>query len=265
MVDPVTAIAVGSSIAEGLGGIAGAFGGGGYSSKDKVIDRNIDFRYNARDARKMPSHVVEGWKRAGIHPLAGITGGVNLGSGGTTSTIQDTSNVGQNISRAAKSVQSAAGRVYQRQMENLSIERAKLENELLRGQITKVHTQQVTPAIGQGNQYTVDGQGNAKAKTPKNALDNRIDVLADEVISKSGKNPEMTAGLHSFYKKMQLGKDSYINMPSQGELESYGIPYATIKSLELLAKIAGVELKKKVKITKHKGKKSLIPKIRFKD
>ena len=65
---------------------------------------------------------------------------------------------------------------------------------------------------------------------------------------------------------MQLGKDTYINMPAQGELESYGIPYATIKSIELLTKIAEDQAKKKFKITKQKkGKKSWIPKIRFKD
>lgn len=97
---------------------------------------------------------VEDAKKAGIHPLAALGAQTHsyqpatVGDSGV-----DLLEMGQNISRAVQ-----AGTVPS-QLEELSLERAGLENELLRTQIQQARNPQL-PSLGGG--YDVPGAGDVK-------------------------------------------------------------------------------------------------------
>ncbi len=112
-------------------------GKGGVSNKSLEAAKYRDLYWAKRSANELPRSIVQGWQKSGIHPLAGIgvpltTGGVSTHSGG------EENNMGQNLARAAASA--IQGRA-DKQLEELTIERAKLENDLLRSQLTTVTRQ----------------------------------------------------------------------------------------------------------------------------
>ena len=77
---------------------------------------------------------VEDAKAAGLHPLAAL--------GSSTATFSPSfksDNMGQDISRAINAVGTAADRWTQKKADNLALEKASLENDLLRAQITNVN------------------------------------------------------------------------------------------------------------------------------
>lgn len=82
--------------------------------------------------------------RTGIHPLAAI--GVPTGSGPVVYNKQERigSDLGQNISRA---VQSSTRNLREKQMHELAMERAKLENDLLRSQLTNIRNSPGNPPV----------------------------------------------------------------------------------------------------------------------
>jgi hypothetical protein len=122
--------------------LSSAFGGGGTSAK-KVYGSMMDQAQIQRiQARKLPKAQVEGAQAAGLHPLTVI--GMNPGAGISASYSGDPSSMGQNIGRAA-----AAGinGYHEAKLEKLALERAQLENDLLRSQITNVNRQAGDPPV----------------------------------------------------------------------------------------------------------------------
>jgi hypothetical protein len=230
-----------SSVLSGIGSLAsGLFGGRdkgpGFTetrNHNKTLMRDQSYMQNYMSVK----HKMNASKEFGIHPLAmmGMSPSALspvISSGGDNMSRD----MGQNISRAAKALQSVTDRKYTNEMNELSLERERLNNELLRSQITKVN-QPTVPSVGGGKDYYVDGQGNSKVR---NSGNNLITVEPDVVISKSKKLPEFTAGKHSAYKKLYLGKgyqgkDVYMNAPSDG-IDSWGEAYAAVKGLEALYK-----------------------------
>lgn len=130
-------ISAGSSL---LGGILGK----------KEADANIEMQKDF--AKKGIQWRVADAKKAGVHPLYALGANttsfspVSVGSLGA-----GLSEMGQDISRAVEAVQSAPERMQSKVITGLQIERAKLENEMLKSQIagqvaSNVRNAQVGPA-----------------------------------------------------------------------------------------------------------------------
>lgn len=143
------------SFLSGVSGIAGAFGGKkGMSNKDityhqdraDVLQRNL-----LKDQLPL---MVEGAKTAGLHPL--VAAGVNPAtSSAVASQVGDSgggfwdklSDAGQNISRAAGAFSSRTEREKRDKLDSLLLEKAGLENDLLRSQISTIN-RPTTPPVG---------------------------------------------------------------------------------------------------------------------
>lgn len=141
-----------------LGGIA-KIGGGlisnflGNKAADEQADLQKEFAQNSIQWR------VADAKKAGIHPLyalgaqpssySPVSVGDSLGPA-----LQD---MGQDLSRAAAAADSPSGRTAS-VLANLSVERAGLENELLRSQIARINSAQVGPGFP-GNIGSTDPTG----------------------------------------------------------------------------------------------------------
>lgn len=219
MVVPLTAATVLGNIKTGVD-IASAFGsmfGGGGSSAAK-LDGKRTRRMEARYAAKvLPSLQVYGWKKAGIHPLAGI--GLNPASG-----VQDyyrggadeksISDMGQNLSRAIGATVPGA---HEKQMQELAVERAQLENEMLKTQITNVGSQAGDPP--------------------------RVETLDDQNIASMHNDRGLTAGSIKpppAGKKFTVGSTPYgditMVLPPSGQADEFGEIYGAVKGMEYMAK-----------------------------
>lgn len=178
---------IGGGIQAGAGIASGLLGGkkGGISYQHQM---DINLNDAKLRAQNMPSWVVEGAKRAGLHPLAAL--GVNMGSGGFASVgdnggYQDTSwlnDVGQGIGRASGALVDRKTRAqqeaYNEAKMGLDLENAKLQNELIQSNIKvnefdmlrqaardaerSINNQQQVPAFPVGrNGVVIDGQGDS--------------------------------------------------------------------------------------------------------
>lgn len=188
-----------------------------------------------------------------IHPLTML--GVNTSGTFTAPVYEDRSdNMGQNIASAITKGASDyfTGKAAQ-EMEDLSLERARLENELLRTQIT---------SVGRSPSTTV---GATQAAIPQGD-NSRVNVVPDEQIASDTKNPEVTAGKHPAYMTVQVAPDRYVRLPWSDEgwaegLEGLPAPYAYGKMGEIFykthdSKTPGYWLAKKLKkIGKYPSKK----------
>jgi hypothetical protein len=122
---------IGNAASSLLGSVFGS-DDDGPTYQQQVWDKYyMDQRY----AKVMPKAMVQGALNAGLHPLVAM--GINPGSASIVPQSYNTGNIqGQNLGRAmAAGVQG----YHQKQMADLAIERAKLENELLETQITNVN------------------------------------------------------------------------------------------------------------------------------
>lgn len=134
-------------------GAIGALGG-------KLFDRSEARRQERKAAAFNPvKKRVEDARAAGVHPIYAL-GASGLDSASTGSQVafgETLGNMGQNIgSSIDKSLD-----VHGKQAKSLLLEKAGLENELLRTQIAKARTDMVKeptlPALGQ--RYLLEGQG----------------------------------------------------------------------------------------------------------
>ena len=149
-------------VLSGIGSIAGAFGGGGTSRK-----RELDsYRLQSQAMRENIKPLVTAYKDAGIHPLYGMSGqqwspgGAVVGN--EPSVGERLASAGQGIARAAGVYQDYTERAYTKATQTLSLERMKLENDLLRAQTTQVHAA-TTPALpGSNDSYLIPGQGDSR-------------------------------------------------------------------------------------------------------
>jgi hypothetical protein len=133
------------SLLSGISSVAGAFGGGQskISALNLLKDQyHINRHYNLYPtALELPSKQVEGFKKAGIHPLYGMGGGGALNAQSPSLVMPDTKNtdfarMGQGLDRALSAGQT---RNTQRMIEEgaqLDLQRKRLENKHLETQIT---------------------------------------------------------------------------------------------------------------------------------
>lgn len=211
------------SVLSGIGSIGGLFGGNkgpGFteqlnhsltaSRKHMELQNDLGFRTKIAAGRK-----------EGIHPLAML--GVNT-SGQVVSPSYDTGDVkGQNLARAA----SAAGQTATSIAANkLALERAQLENDLLRVNISNAS----------------QNAGQTPISTQKAAQD-QYSTLPDENTTRSSSDPGLTAGSNNpppGGKKFTVGKtpygNVYINLPPSGQADEYGELYGAAKGLEYMLK-----------------------------
>lgn len=146
-----------SSIGNVLGGFLGPVGGllggavGGFfddkSTNNQAKDQAVEL--SAADANLQREFAQQGvrWrvddaKAAGIHPLAALGAQLHQASpvfAGSNPGIQrtDMNDMGQNISRAIDATATQPERVN-RELGELALERARLENDILRGQVSLV-------------------------------------------------------------------------------------------------------------------------------
>lgn len=168
---PTIAAAGISAGANLLGGLLGR------SSANQASANNQQAWYaNMMQQRDFAQHgirwKVEDAKKAGIHPLYALGAQTTsfhpmaLGDTGDTSMTSALSNMGQDVSRAIMSTRSEDERMsaFTGAMQSAQLERAGLENELLRSQIARLH-QQSNPAMphAAGSHHVIPGQGNAPA------------------------------------------------------------------------------------------------------
>lgn len=144
-----------------IGGIIGAGasllgGSNAQKSQEKIAERNIELQKEF--AQSGIQWKVADAKAAGVHPLAAL--------GATTHSFSPISvgspagagiaSAGQYLGRAIAATDTADGRASG-VLGALTVERAGLENELLRSQIARIN-QQVGPPMPSQNPWLVDGQ-----------------------------------------------------------------------------------------------------------
>jgi len=144
-----------------IGGLIGAGasllgGSNAQKSQEKMAAENI--RLQKEFAQSGIQWKVADAKAAGVHPLAALGAStlsfspVSVGSPAGAGI----SSAGQFLGRALAATDTAGGRTTSA-VEALTLERAGLENELLRSQIARVN-QQIGPPMPTANRWLVDGQ-----------------------------------------------------------------------------------------------------------
>lgn len=154
MFDPISmGISVGGSL---LGGLLGKS-----SADENRAAQERQAAQNRADQREFAQNSIQ-WKvadakKAGLHPLAAIGSPthsfspISLGGGSSSSSMGSAvSAMGQDISRAVAAGSTAPQQVTQLQqaMAGLDLERASLQNDLLRSQIARLNQAAVPPLPG---------------------------------------------------------------------------------------------------------------------
>lgn len=157
-------------LAAGIGAAASIFG----ANKDRKLaedNANRNIALQKEFAQSGIQWKVEDAKAAGVHPLYAL--GANTHSFSPVqvgSNYADTySKAGQDISRAISATESPNGRAASQMkiIGALQVERAGLENELLRSQIAKEKAAANPPIPTAGQRYLLDGQGPTALVEPK--------------------------------------------------------------------------------------------------
>lgn len=152
------------------GSLYGAYESGRATDRANALSRELALRQEALQ-REFAQHGirwrVEDAKAAGIHPLYALNAsGANYSPVSTqvfaddskSNFARDFSNVmGQNLSRAAMTTMTQEERV----LANLRMERAQLENELLRSQISNINQPTNPPLPSNSGMPLLTGQGNS--------------------------------------------------------------------------------------------------------
>lgn len=129
------------------------------NSAEKVAERNIALQKEF--AQSGIQWKVEDAKAAGVHPLYALGASTHSFSPVTVGSpmAEGMNQAGQHVGRAITATQSHQDRLNS-PMTALALERAGLENELLRSQIRNANSAQVGPAMPTMDQrMLVDGQG----------------------------------------------------------------------------------------------------------
>jgi hypothetical protein len=217
----------------GLGGVAkaassllsfgGAFGGDdgpGYTEQLNNSLRTIREQTHTQTLAKAAAAVRAG-KKHKIHPLT------LLGAGNVPIShpvYEQKQNMGQNITNAVAQGTSAyfKGKEMDK-LNQLTLERAQLENELLRSQITAISN-----PSNAGTAYSND---------------QRVLNIADENVHRKHNETGLTAGSENpppAGKRFTVGNtpygEIYITLPASGQADEYGEVYGAVKGLEYLAK-----------------------------
>lgn len=163
-----------SSIVSAGSSILGALGGFGKKKRGPSPQEQVNAQVLLEQTmmRNRPSWAVEGAKAAGIHPLVALgmspyQGGASIqvgDQGDNGSVLTDLASAGQDVSRAIAAYQTKEQRQVTEAMTALQLERAGLENELLRSQIAGSRAQ-LAPAILSDNPVSHDKAMLADAET----------------------------------------------------------------------------------------------------
>lgn len=138
-----------------LGGIMG--------SNEKKKDRQLQKDFAQQGIRWK----VEDAKAAGLHPLAALgaqTMSFSPVSIGEPSIASGLAAAGQDVSRAVDATRTGGERIsaYQKTVQDLSLQRMGLENELLASQIAKTRAAGTPPPMpSSGDRYLIEGQANS--------------------------------------------------------------------------------------------------------
>lgn len=206
---------------------------GGLFGKKKGPSPEELARQERRNVSKMMDLKMQLAERHKIHPLTMLGAGLPQVTS-PVYTENSSDNMGQNIVEA---VSSGASQYFsgkaQEEMNKLALERAGLENELLRSQITSINNPQTA-----GSAYSND-QRVLNHTAPKNTIINPDENTA----ASSGPDKGLTAGSDlppPSGKKFIVGStpygNVYITLPPSGQADEYGEVYGAIKGLEYLAK-----------------------------
>lgn len=123
-----------------ISGLSGLFGGGGVGRAETRDMTRIGYEEAQRNAKYMPSAIIQGAKRAGIHPLAALgmptmgPGSVSIG-GGNDRAADIADRVGSGISRAEAAWTGREDREVAKQSARLQLENMQLQNDRLRSEI----------------------------------------------------------------------------------------------------------------------------------
>lgn len=149
----------GGSLIEGGAGLLGGLLGA-ESQKDSTA-MNADLQREF--AKQGIQWKVADAKKAGIHPLYALgaqTHSFTPTAVGDSMLPDAISRMGQSVGRAYETTLNKSDRVKKDALDKLMLEKASLENDLLRSQITSVNRTNSPPFPG--TQTIIDGQGNAK-------------------------------------------------------------------------------------------------------
>lgn len=199
----------------GLGSLAGAFGGGGMSRGKAMDVAQYQHSLNKEVMQNSVQWRTEDAKKAGLHPLAAL--GANLGSSSPVtvmpfdgdSTGDRIARMGQGIGRAAQAFMTAESRQKAEILDNLAIERAGLQNDLLRAQTTAVHAATNPPFPGSAT--VIDGQGNSSPLLS----DSRVDPQPARPTMNEANNLAKEAGSVTDYTYARTAKGGLSIVPSK--------------------------------------------------
>jgi len=160
--DPLISSAL---IGAGSSMLGGFMGGKGMSNKE-AFTKMQEQAYISRT--EIPLR-IQAYKDAGIHPLYSVGGSTFTPSmvtpepGASRSNMADAvSSAGQHLGRAAAAYQTTEERAYTKASQTLSLENQALQNDLLRSQLTSIHTP-TNPAFPSASSlYAVPGQGDTR-------------------------------------------------------------------------------------------------------
>lgn len=194
-------------------GILGSLISGGASIIGGLIGSRSDARgqdLNKEFAQHGIRWKVEDAKAAGIHPLyaLGATTTPYTASVGSNSFGAGIAAAGQDIGRAIDAKRTYAERGTAR-LDALTIERAGLENDLLRSQIAKINQPGSPPPLPSAtDNFIIPGQGNASPTNP-----NVIPQPAMPTSSQVGRPPQEAGAIPDYH--FSRTRTGYAVVPSQ--------------------------------------------------
>lgn len=180
-----------------VGAVAGPLVGGLLGSKSSKDAGDANAALQREFAQNGIQWKVEDAKKAGVHPLYAL-GAPTISA--SPSYVADTalpnafSEMGQNVTRAIEASMTRDDRVKSAAIESLQLERAGLENELLRSQISQVNRAS-NPAFPGGSQPIIAGQGDAYPT----AAEGPVALTPNEIVSADPSNPAKEAGAVTDY------------------------------------------------------------------
>lgn len=174
---------IGNLIAAGASLVGGIMG---QRSQEKTAEKNIQLQKDF--AQQGVQWKVADAKAAGIHPLYAL--GANTHSFAPVSVGDSLSpaiaNAGQDIGRAVNAVSDPSTRVngIQKALQGLALERAGLENEVLRSQIRRNNSAGTPPPVPTpGTKWLIPGQG-------ETALPEIPGTIIDKGLTRTGIDPQ---------------------------------------------------------------------------
>lgn len=202
--DPMTASALISTGGQLLGGLLGKKTSAKSAMGQLREQSTIQLNHQEAMDKLRPSWVVEGANKAGIHPLVAmgaqpVQGGSFSVSGGSENNSHWLADMGQSVGRAAEAYLTQDQRAKQSLLDGLAVERAQLENDLLRAQATNVNRSSAAIPLPSATSQVIPGQGNS---SPSAA----IDVVPNQVTASRFGVPAQEAGAINDY--------AYVRTPS---------------------------------------------------